>query len=72
MVGYISFFLVKTRRYSCKMKDIIVKTKQHLHKNKPNSLYYKKINRKKISAFEINLVPLQPLLRDSSIIQTTN
>ena len=46
MMGYISFFLVKTRRYSCKMKDIIVKTKQHLHKNKPNSLYYKKINRK--------------------------
>ena len=43
MMGYVSFFLVKTRRYSCKMKDIIVKTKQHLHKNKPNSLYYKKI-----------------------------
>lgn len=47
MMGYVSFFLVKTRRYSCKMKDIIVKTKPHLHKNKPNSLYYKKINRKK-------------------------
>lgn len=31
-MGYISFFLVKTR--------------QLLHKNKPNSLYYKKINRK--------------------------
>ena len=47
MMGYISFFLVKTRRHSCKMKDIIVKTKQLSHKNKPNSLYYKKINRKK-------------------------
>ena len=32
MMGYVSFFLVKTR--------------QLLHKNKPNSLYYKKINRK--------------------------
>lgn len=46
MMGYISFFLVKTRRHLSKMKEIIVKTKQHLHKNKPNSLYYKKINRK--------------------------
>lgn len=54
MMGYISFFLVKqdgilekTRRHLRKMKEIIVKTKQHSHKNKPNSLYYKKINRKK-------------------------
>ena len=54
MMGYISFFLVKTRRHLrkktrrhlSKMKEIIVKTKQLLHKNKPNSLYYKKINRK--------------------------
>lgn len=46
MMGYISFFLVKTRRHLSKMKETIVKTKQLLHKNKPNSLYYKKINRK--------------------------
>ena len=46
MMDYISFFLVKTRRHSCKTMDILVKTKQILHKNKPNSLYYKKINRK--------------------------
>lgn len=45
-MGYVSFFLVKTRRHLSKMKEIIVKTNQHLHKNKPNSLYYKKINRK--------------------------
>ena len=32
MMGYVSFFLVKTKLL--------------LHKNKPNSLYYKKINRK--------------------------
>ena len=39
MMGYISFFLVKTRRHLSKMKETIVKTKQLLHKNKPNSLY---------------------------------
>ena len=46
MMGYISFFLIKTRRHSCKTRDILVKTKQLLHKNKQNPLYYKKINRK--------------------------